>query len=125
VELEVLEDILVQGVIVLPRGTKESGVIAEAEPKKRFGHGGKLAFSVTSLRLANGEQAPLRTYEEASGGAGTSSAVLASKDAVMPENAEFTLLVDADVRLKREAFEDRGDDSAKGSASSQAAPVKP
>jgi hypothetical protein len=125
VELEVLEDVLVQGVNVLPRGTKESGVIAEAEPKKRFGHGGKLAFSVTALRLANGEQAPLRAYEEASGTAGTSSAVLASKDATMPQNAEFTLLVDADVHLKREAFEEHGDDSHRDSASSPVAPEKP
>jgi hypothetical protein len=125
VELEVLEDVLVQGVVVLPKGSKESGVIAEADPKKRFGHGGKLAFSVTSLRLANGEQAPLRTYEEASGGAGTSSAVLASKEASMQQNAEFTLLVDADVHLKRETFEDRADDSKTGANNPDAAPAKP
>ncbi len=125
VELEVLDDVLVQGVIVLPKGTKENGVIAEAEPKKRFGHGGKLAFSVTSLRLANGEQAPLRAYEEASGGAGTSSAVLSSKDATMQQNAEFTLLVDGDVRLKRETFADGTDDSKTGTDSSEAAPAKP
>ncbi len=125
VELEVLDDVVVQGVVVLPKGSKENGVIAEAEPKKRFGHGGKLAFSVTSLRLANGEQAPLRTYEEASGGAGTSSAVLASKEASMQQNAEFTLLVDADVRLKRETFEDRADDFKTGSSTSEVAPAKP
>ena len=125
VELEVLEDVLVQGVNVLPKGTKESGVIAEAEPKKRFGHGGKLAFSVTALRLANGEQAPLRSYEEASGTAGTSSAVLASKDAVMQQNSEFTLLVDAEVRLKREAFGDHVEDSHVGAAGSENVPPKP
>ena len=126
VELEVLEDVLVQGVNVLPKGTKESGVIAEAEPKKRFGHGGKLAFSVTSLRLADGEQAPLRAYEEASGTAGTSSAVLSSKDAVMQQNAEFTLLVDGDVPLKPEAFEKLQDDYNAGPAGTmEAAPAKP
>jgi hypothetical protein len=125
VELEVLDDVLVQGVVVLPKGSKESGVIAEADPKKRFGHGGKLAFSVTSLRLANGEQAPLRAYEEASGGAGTSSAVLASKDASMQQNAEFTLLVDGDVHLKRETFEDGADDSKTGSNNPDAALAKP
>jgi hypothetical protein len=125
VELEVLDDVVVQGVVVLPKGSKENGVIAEAEPKKRFGHGGKLAFSVSSLRLADGEQAPLRSYQEASGGAGTSSAVLASKEATMQQNAEFTLLVDGDVRLKRETFEQRGDDSRTGSNSSETAPAKP
>jgi hypothetical protein len=126
VELEVLDDVQVQGVTVLAKGTKESGVIAEAEPKKRFGHGGRLAFSVSSLRLADGEQAPLRAYEEASGAAGTSSsAVLSSKEATLQQNAEFTLLVDAPVHLKREAFEQPPDPSGVPAARPEAAPAKP
>jgi hypothetical protein len=112
VELEVLDDVLVEGVTVLAKGAKESGVIAEAESKKRFGHGGKLAVSITSLRLADGEQAPLRSYEEASGAAGSSSVVLSSKDVTMPQNTEFTALIDGDVRLKRQAFDAAKDDSS-------------
>ena len=111
VELEVLDDVFVEGVPVLTKGSKAGGVIAEAEPKKRFGHGGKLALSITSLRLADGEQAPLRSYEEASGSSSTSH-VAAGKDALMGENTEFTVLVDGDVHLKREAFETLKDSSA-------------
>ena len=109
VELEVVEDVIVDGVTVLPVGSKVSGVIAEAEPKKRFGHGGKLAFSITSMTLADGEQVKVRCYQEASGSSNTSSdAVLplaSGKDVAIPKDVEFTVLVDGEARLKREGFE--------------------
>ena len=109
VELEVVEDVVIEGVTVLPVGSKVSGVIAEAEPKKRFGHGGKLAFSVTSMALADGEQVKVRCYQEASGSSNTSAdAVLplsSGKDVSIPKDVEFTVLVDGEARLKREGFE--------------------
>src|SRR6267154_3516475 len=109
VELEVVEDVIVDGVTVLPAGWKVNGAIAEAEPKKRFGHGGKLAFSITSMTLADGEQVKVRCYQEASGSSNTSAdAVLplsSGKDVTIPKDVEFTALVDGEVRLKREGFE--------------------
>ena len=109
VELEVAEDVIVDGVTVLPAGSKVSGAIAEAESKKRFGHGGKLAFSITSMTLADGEQVKVRCYQEASGSSNTSAdAVLplsSGKDVTIPKDVEFTALVDGEARLKREGFE--------------------
>ena len=109
VEFEVVEDVIVEGVAVLPAGSKTSGVIAEAEPKKRFGHGGKLAFSITSMMLADGEQVKVRCYQASSGSSNTSSdAVLplaSGKDVAIPKDVEFTVLVDGEARLKREGFE--------------------
>jgi len=109
VELEVVEDVIVDGVTVLPTGSRVNGAIAEAEPKKRFGHGGKLAFSITSMTLADGEQVKVRCYQEASGSSNTSSdAVLplsSGKDVTIPKDVEFTALVDGEARLKREGFE--------------------
>src|ERR1700730_677269 len=108
VEFDVLDDIFVDGVPVLAKGAKASGIIAEAEPKKRFGRGGKLAFRMTSVRLADGEQAHVRCYQEASGSSNTSSdAVLplaSGKDVAILQDVEFTALIDGEVRLKREAF---------------------
>jgi hypothetical protein len=108
VEFEVVEDVLVQGVPVLTKGAKASGVIADAEPKKRFGHGGKLAFRMTSVRLADGEQAKVRCFQEATGSSNTSSeAVLplaSGKDVAILQDVEFTALVDGEMHLKREAF---------------------
>jgi hypothetical protein len=112
VEMEAVEDILVQGVPVLTKGSKASAVVAEVEPKRKFGHGGKVAISITALRLANGEPVPLRSYEETSGASSTTH-VGAGKDAEMVRDTEFTVLVDEDVHLKREDFETPADGSAK------------
>jgi hypothetical protein len=109
VELEVVEDVTVDGVIVLPVGSKVSGAIAEAEARKRFGHGGKLAFSITSIMLADGEQIKVRCYQEASGSSNTSADAVvplsSGKDVTIPKDVEFTALVDGEARLKREGFE--------------------
>jgi len=109
VELEVVEDVIVDGVTVLPVGSKVGGVIAVAEIKKRFGHGGRVAFSISSMTLADGEQVTVRCYQEASGSSNTSSdAVIplsSGKDVTIPKDLEFTALVDGEVRLKRESFE--------------------
>jgi hypothetical protein len=116
VELEVLDDIYVQGVLVLPKGSKASGVIAIAEPKKRFGRSGRLAFSITSVHLADGGQARLRGYHEESGSSNTSSSAViplaSGKDVAILKDAEFPALIDGDVPLKREAFATAKDDSA-------------
>jgi hypothetical protein len=108
VEFKVVDDILVAGVPVVLKGAKAIGAIAEAEPKKRFGHSGKLAFRITSVQLADGEQAKVRCYQEATGSSNTSSdAVLplaSGKDVVIVQDVEFTALVDGDVHLKRESF---------------------
>ena len=108
VEFEVLEDVLVQGVPVLTKGSKASGVIAEAESKKRFGRAGILAFSITSVRLADGELAHVRCYQEVAGSSNTSSTAViplaSGKDVAILQDAEFTALVDGDIPLKREAF---------------------
>jgi Variant SH3 domain len=109
VELEVVEDVIVEGVTVLPVGSKVSGVVALAEPKKRFGHGGRVAFSITSITLADGEQVKVRCYQEASGSSNTSSdsviPLSSGKDVAIPKDVEFTALVDGEVRLKREGFD--------------------
>ena len=109
VELEVVEDVIVDGVTVLPAGWKVNGAIAEAEPKKRFGHGGKLAFSITSMTLADGEQVKVRCYQEASGSSNTSAdsviPLSSGKDVTIPKDVEFTALVDGEARLKREGFD--------------------
>jgi hypothetical protein len=126
VEFDVVQDVVVQGVPVVTKGAKASGVIAEAEPKKRFGHGGKLAFRITSLQLANGEPAKVRCYQEATGSSNTSSEsvlpLASGKDVAILQDVEFTALVDGDVRLKRESFARSKDGSAATDPASAAQP---
>jgi hypothetical protein len=105
IEFEVIADVLVDGVVVIAKGAKATGVVLNAEPKKRFGRGGHLAFNITSVRLADNEQASLRCFQEVSGSSAEAVLPLASgKDAAIFQNAEFTALVDGDMQLKREAF---------------------
>jgi hypothetical protein len=107
-EFAVIEDVRVDGVVVIPKGAKAAGVVDSVETKKRFGRGGSLAFHIASVRLADNELAPLHCFQEVSGSSNTSAeAVLAlasGKDAAIVEDAEFSALVDTDVQLKREAF---------------------
>ena len=109
IEFEVVDDVLVEGVTVLRKGSTASGVISQAEPKKRFGRGGRLVFSIKSVSLADGETATVRCYQEISGSPNTSSAdsvvpLASGKDATVPQDTKFTALVDGDVPLKRESF---------------------
>jgi hypothetical protein len=108
VELEVLDPVLVDGVTVIPKGSKVTAVVAVSEPKRRFGHNGRVAFRVTSAQLANNEQVPLRCYQEASGAPSTSSdsvvALSSGKDASLLADTSYTALVDGDLRLNRESF---------------------
>jgi hypothetical protein len=108
VEFAVIEDVLVDGVVVITKGTEGTGGVDSVEPKKRFGRGGSLAFHIASVRLADNELAPLHCFQGVSGSSNTSAeAVLplaSGKDAAILEDAEFTALVDTDLQLKREAF---------------------
>ncbi len=127
IEFEVVDDVLVEGVPVLTKGAIASGVISEAEPKKRFGRGGRLVFSIKSVSLTDGEKATVRCYQEISGSSNTSSGdavvpLASGKDAVVPQDTKFTLLVDGDVPLKRESFVTPKDVSAASPATPPQAP---
>ncbi len=108
VQLEVLDSVLVDGVTVIPKGSKATAVVAVSESKRRFGHSGRIAFRVISVQLADNQQAPVRCYQEASGAPSTSSdsvvALSSGKDASLLADSNFTALVDGDFRLDRDSF---------------------
>src|SRR5207244_10703429 len=60
VDLQVMDGVSVDGLSVIPAGAAAIGIVTEAEPKKRMGHGGKLAFSVKFVRLKDDEKAAVR-----------------------------------------------------------------
>lgn len=80
------------------------------------------------MDLANGEKAPLRSHQEATGPSSTSAAdavvpLSSGKDATIPQDTEFTALVAGDVHLKRETFESEAENFAPTKATDPA--VKP
>jgi hypothetical protein len=108
VDFTVVEEVMVDGLSVIPAGSTAIGLVSEAEPKKRMGHGGKLAFSVNFVRLKDDEKAAVRSFQESTGSNNSAGAMLplsSGKDVIFTPGSEFTAYVDGDMQLKREDFQ--------------------
>jgi hypothetical protein len=108
VSLEVSEDVIIDGLLIIPKGANAMGVVNEAEPKKALGRGGKLGVLVRSVRLANNDQAVLRSGGEGKGSSSTAGVVIPvmhGKDITFPKGMEIIAYVNGDTRLKREGFQ--------------------
>jgi hypothetical protein len=108
VDLTVMEEVMVDGISVIPAGSSAIGIVSEAEPKKRMGHGGKLAFSVNFVRLKDDEKAAVRSFQETTGSNNSAGAILplsSGKEVVFTQGMEFTAYVDGDMPLKRGDFQ--------------------
>jgi hypothetical protein len=68
VEFEVIDEVRVADTVIIPKGAIAWGAVTEAQHKRRLGRGGKLEIVMNSVRLADGETAPLRATKEAQGG---------------------------------------------------------
>src|SRR5216683_7581820 len=91
VELKVVEEVTVDGLLVIPEGATAIGLVTDAEPKKRMGHGGKLALSINFVRLKDDEKAAVRSFQESTGSNNSTGAVLplsSGKDVVFAQGAE-------------------------------------
>jgi hypothetical protein len=108
VDFTVVEEVLVDGLSVIPAGSPAIGLVSEAETKKRMGHGGKLAFGVNFVRLKDDEKAAVRSFQESTGSNNSAGAILplsSGKDVIFTQGSEFTAYVDGDMQLKREDFQ--------------------
>lgn len=124
VDFEVLEDIKVKDVIVVPRGGLALATVTEAQAKRRMARGGKLNVNIDDVRLLDGEKAPLRAVKEAKGGGHTGAmtgAIVATaivffpaaplflfmhgKDITIPKGTEITAYVNGDISLDPARFQ--------------------
>ncbi|MGC2108444.1 MAG: PEGA domain-containing protein [Candidatus Korobacteraceae bacterium] len=71
IDFEVLEEVKVGDVVVVPKGNIAIGTITDAEHKKRMARGGKLDIEIDYVKLADGEKATLRAVKEMKGGGHT------------------------------------------------------
>lgn len=118
VPFEVTEDVVVQGITVIPKGTPALATVTDAESKKRMGRGGKLDVNVDSTRLVDGEKVQLRAIKDGKGGghvgAMTGAIVATSivffpaaplflfmkgKDITIPKGTDVTAFVQGDMHL--------------------------
>ena len=123
VPFEVTEDILVQGITVVSKGSHAIATVTMAEPKRRLGRGGKLDVHVDSMRLVDGERVQLRAVKDAKGGGHIgvmTSAMVATtivffpaaplflfmhgKDITIPKGTDVTAFVQGDTQLNLASF---------------------
>ena len=123
-DFEVLEDVSVGGVLVIPKGGIAWGTVTEAEPKRRMGRGGKLNVNIDSVRLTDGEKVALRAVKDTKGGghvgAMTGAMVATSivffpaaplflfmhgKDITIPKGTEIAAYINGDTHLDQAKFQ--------------------
>jgi PEGA domain len=127
VDFEVLQDISVNGTLVVPKGGIGVGTVTEAQPKRRMARGGKLEINVDYVKLLNGDKAALRAVKGGNGGGHTvamTAGIVATgiiffpaapfflfikgKDITLPKGAEFTAYINGDMTLDIAKFQPSG-----------------
>jgi hypothetical protein len=118
VDFEVLDPVIVDGRIVIPRSGVAFATVTEAKPRGRMGKSGKLNVNIDAVRLADGQKIPLRAVKEAKadgrGGVVTGAVVataivffpaaplfllMKGKDITIPKGTEVTAYVNGEVKL--------------------------
>ena len=123
IPFEVVEDISVDQVVVLPKGATAIATVTATEHKKSMGRAGKLDIAISYARLKDQEKVALRATQENKGGghvgAMTGAIVATSiiffpaaplflfihgKDITIPQGTEITAFVEGDMHLNMANF---------------------
>jgi hypothetical protein len=123
VDLEVLEEVVVNGVTLIPKSGTAMATVTEAEPKRTMGRAGKLEIVLDFVRLVDNEKAPIRAVKQAKGGshtAGMTIGIVATslvflpaaplllfihgKDITIPKGAEVIGYINGDMKLNAANF---------------------
>jgi hypothetical protein len=123
IPFEVVEEVKVDGTIVLAKGATAIGTVTEADHKKTMGRAGKLNISISYARLADNEKAALRAVKDSKGGGhvgAMTGAIVATaivffpaaplflfihgKDITIPSGTEITGFVEGDMHLNMAKF---------------------
>jgi hypothetical protein len=118
VDFETLDDITVNGMLVIPKGGLAFGTVTEAQAKRRMARGGKLDINIDYVKLVSGDKAALRAVKDVKGGGHTGVMVggmvatgilffpaapfflfMHGKDITIPKGAEVTAYVNGDIKL--------------------------
>jgi len=104
VDFEVLEEVKVKDVIVVPRGGLALATVTEAQHKRRMARGGKLDVNIDDVRLADGEKAPLRAVKEVKGGGHTGAmtgAIIGTAIVFFPAAPHFLFMYGKDITIPK------------------------
>jgi hypothetical protein len=124
VDFETLDDITVNGMLVVPKGGLAFATVTEAQAKRRMARGGKLDINIDYMKLVSGDKAALRAVKDVKGGGHTGGMVggmvvtslvffpaapfflfMHGKDISIPKGTEITAYVNGDVKLDIAKFQ--------------------
>jgi len=123
-DFEVLDDITVNGTLVIPKGGLAFATVTEAQAKRRMARGGKLDINIDYVKLVSGDKAALRAVKDVKGGGHTGGMVggmvataivffpaapfflfMHGKDISIPKGTEITAYVNGDTKLDIAKFQ--------------------
>ena len=102
VPLEVVEEVKVDDVVVLPKGATTIATVTEANAKKSMGRAGKLNLSISYARLADQEKVALRAVQENKGGGhvgAMTGAIVATSIVFFPAAPLFLFIKGKDITI--------------------------
>jgi hypothetical protein len=124
VDFEALDDITVNGTLVIPKGGLAFATVTEAQAKRRMARGGRLDINIDYVKLESGDKAALRAVKDVKGGGHTGGMVggmvataivffpaapfflfMHGKDISIPKGTEITAYVNGDVKLDIAKFQ--------------------
>jgi hypothetical protein len=104
VSFEVVEDVLVDGIVVVPKGSIAWATVTAAQHKKTMGRGGKLDMNIDKVRLADGSKTLLSATKNAKGGGHTGAmtgAIVATSLILWPAAPFFLLIHGKDITIPK------------------------
>jgi len=123
VDFDVLEEVKLGDLTVIPKGSIAWGTVTEAVPKRRMARGGKLDVNIDAVRLADGEKAALRGVKDEKGGGHTGAMTggivatsivffpaapfflfMHGKDVTIPKGTEITVYINGDMAIDPPKF---------------------
>ena len=124
IDFEVLEDVSLNGTLVIPKGGLAFATVTEAQSKRRMGRGGKLDINIDYVKLVSSEHAALRAIKDLKGGGHTGAMVggmvatslvffpaapfflfMHGKDISIPKGTEVTAYINGDMKLDIAKFQ--------------------
>jgi hypothetical protein len=124
IALETVDDIVVNGFVVIPRGSTAWATVTDVQHKRRMGRAGHVDMNIDKVRLEDGEKVLLRAVKDSQGGSNTGKMVGAmaataiftlggsalfllahGKDTTIPKGTNITAFIQGNVTLDSSRFQ--------------------
>jgi len=112
IRLEAVDDVKINGSVVVAKGAKAVGTVTEARGKKSFGRAGHLNFTLDVVKAIDGQNIKLRTSAKRLEGdesfvkagvvtylTGPFGALVKGKDVEVNAGTEYTIYIDGDRKI--------------------------